>query len=738
MKYYPMHMHLHSIHQPGASMTSHIHNAKELGMEYIRFTDHDTRTGRKNIPVRDFDFSKGVLVYNEGEEDRRGWELIGAPAVSFSAGELIFSSSDGYSGLKFFSSGKRHTWALLSDITVTVGMEYEMSEGARIIFDFTLSQRPPEHELAHYRYVIGEVNTVSTHLLKETPMPAPDGGVYRIQLSRDMEREAELGGLDNTFSTLSILIEGEATVRLDRFEIDNKYEYNDLILRQRALAEEIGERYHVKPFVTTEISGAGQHKNCFSSSVPVINYFERGYKMSEEESCEYLRSHGAVFSYNHPFEAERYKRRNFTREEIENIIAYETNTLAENGVYGAAAIEVGFPMGRGLFTLSDYLRLWDNLSLRGIFITGDGDSDSHFSHQSWFEGNNFATWIGADENLEFPISEQTFNESILSGNCYMGDPTVLRGEVSFLCGERQMGSAVRIYENCYDLTLRIDNVGDDWEVRYIRDGEVAAFETVSSGNYRGTFKFIPDKNKAVSFVRAELYDNNGRCIMLTNPIYFLDNHYRGTVPVARAGYIGSPAQSRDTKLMNSSYEEEIDLPDWLSDLNGRKILHIGDTESWRYGFYRKLIALIKPDVIIHTGDMADEVKAGRMTETAEEYKFKVREMFRMLRESGAEIIIVPGNNDLKAVICELLPEATVVANNTKLSLDGVDIKVGHEVANMVFDLKWSFYGHGFTGDLWLASMNKVGGPLRFNACNGPVICSLSEEKFHQFLFPDVE
>jgi len=33
----------------------------------------------------------------------------------------------------------------------------------------------------------------------------------------------------------------------------------------------------VKPFVTTEISAAGQHKNCYATWVPVINYAERGY-----------------------------------------------------------------------------------------------------------------------------------------------------------------------------------------------------------------------------------------------------------------------------------------------------------------------------------------------------------------------------------------------------------------------------------------------------------------------------
>ena len=157
--------------------------------------------------------------------------------------------------------------------------------------------------------------------------------------------------------------------------------------------------------------------------------------MSEEEASQYLQSYGAVFSYNHPFEADRYKRREFSREQIEQIIASETENLAKNRIYGAACIEVGFPEGRGVFTLCDYLRLWDNLSLLGVFVTGDGDSDSHYSDRSWFDKNNFATWIGVDDSLKFPISEEAFNESLVSGNCYMGDPARLMGEVAFCSGE---------------------------------------------------------------------------------------------------------------------------------------------------------------------------------------------------------------------------------------------------------------------------------------------------------------
>lgn len=43
--YHGIAMHRHTCHQPGSSMEAHIYNAHQLGMQYIRFTDHDTRVG---------------------------------------------------------------------------------------------------------------------------------------------------------------------------------------------------------------------------------------------------------------------------------------------------------------------------------------------------------------------------------------------------------------------------------------------------------------------------------------------------------------------------------------------------------------------------------------------------------------------------------------------------------------------------------------------------------------------
>ena len=63
-KYYPQHMHIHSIYEPGASMEGHMYFASLLGMKYIWFTEHDILWEKKS-------FSFGFEP-NETEPDEHG------------------------------------------------------------------------------------------------------------------------------------------------------------------------------------------------------------------------------------------------------------------------------------------------------------------------------------------------------------------------------------------------------------------------------------------------------------------------------------------------------------------------------------------------------------------------------------------------------------------------------------------------------------------------------------------
>ena len=126
-----------------------------------------------------------------------------------------------------------------------------------------------------------------------------------------------------------------------------------------------------------------------------------------------------------------------------------------------------------------------------------------------------------------------------------------------------------------------------------------------------------------------------------------------------------------------------------------------------------------------------------MPETRYEYRSKIKYILKTLNDSGARIIIVPGNNDVADDIKEFIPKAEVYPRNTVITLDGTECRIGHEVMKMTFDKQWSFYGHGFTGEEWDYSQNTPGGECRFNACLGSFVCSISENKFYMIKIPKI-
>ncbi len=192
----------------------------------------------------------------------------------------------------------------------------------------------------------------------------------------------------------------------------------------------------------------------------------------------------------------------------------------------------------------------------------------------------------------------------------------------------------------------------------------------------------------------------------------------------------------DTNYFASAYESEIELPEGFGNAVGKRILHIGDTLSKHFPFYRKLIELTKPDVIIHTGDVVDEVKVGRIPEVYYEYRSKLKVILGIMKDSGARIIIVPGNNDVPELIRELAPEAEVCPHDTAIELYGIPCRIGHSPVSMHHDKKWSFYGHTLRYDDWDERDNAKGENCRFNAIRGPYVCTVEDGQFYRFATPD--
>ena len=545
--YHPMHMHIHGSCEDGASMAMHMHNAKELGMRYIWFTDHDSRIGCKEEEIHGFSFDD-ALIKEDADGRYRGFRPIDQKiccSVDPQSKQLTMQlNSDGDpcwhgSGISFVSSGNLHTQPLAAGVMLQIDLcSQNISSDSRLIFDVKLSQRPPELCNAHLLYVLGSTEGLAAPHTQVIPLSVRNGQIT-MAISKDISNTPEIGGCDNAFETISIILQAKngatVTASFRDFQIFTEREAEQVHQQLKTVAAQVGAQYGITPFVSWELSYAGEHKNCFNTNVPTLNYKDHDYQIPVWDAVRHIRKHGGIFSINHPFAIRPLKRKTFTPLERMQILAKMQAELTANKAYGANLIEVGFPDGRNGFSAEEYLLLWDLLTVSGLFLSSYGCSDSHRDNAGWFDGNNFATYIGVPAELSHPITEEAFTQAMKLGRMYTGDPVKLQGAVDFATTDGHPMGSVFLSSDTESkaILFRAEKTHPGWQFRLIENGLCIHTEQVNSDtfSYHSVLKL---GNLSVNFQRAELWDENGRCILLTNPIYLIHTElFAGDIPYDR-------------------------------------------------------------------------------------------------------------------------------------------------------------------------------------------------------------
>ena len=142
----------------------------------------------------------------------------------------------------------------------------------------------------------------------------------------------------------------------------------------------------------------------------------------------------------------------------------------------------------------------------------------------------------------------------------------------------------------------------------------------------------------------------------------------------------------------------IQVPAELKEEKSLKLLHIGDTHSETYTYYKQIIKMVKPDIIIHTGDTADEIKVGRMPEMKAEYVSAIQVLLKILKDARCKVYWIPGNNDLPEEIAKSAPFIEIVQPDTVMNIGGVDICVSHSKEQITGKADIYLYGHGTRAD----------------------------------------
>ena len=514
MKYYPIHTHLHCSHEATASIASHMSWAKSLGIAYLWLTEHDTRMGTKKSDIPLFTFPTPELFTRLPNGVKAGFE----EAQDNNGAYSFTKSGDGYAlhlsakqtqreSLLFHSKGKKHSNPLFAQLTITLSADVCVEEKGTLCVEFILSAQPPSYQQACLRYAIGTPSNEADAPVQTLPFPEKRDGAYHFPISTDVSEA--IGGLDNALCNVRISLENGASMTVRALGFSHELNFEAVRQEQVKLAQKRGKQWQITPFVGFEITGAGNHKNCFSTKTPVIDYREFSYAVSNECAIEHLRKHDAIFSWNHPFT--RTLKLDQTNEERFEWLASD---LIQNNVYGATLMEVGFPMGRDTFCAQDYLRLWDRLSENGIFITGNGDSDNHHAvKDGWTEGNNFCTYAGLDDTP----SEEAFVKAFRRGSVWMGNP-VYMGSVSLQANGKPMGSVLLGSQtNC---VFAVQDVKCNGFVVCVVNGQEAKRYPLRSGRADGEIPLTAQQK--YNFARLEIYREDGLLIAASNPIYLID------------------------------------------------------------------------------------------------------------------------------------------------------------------------------------------------------------------------
>ncbi|AFL94470.1 putative metallo-dependent phosphatases-like protein [Thermococcus cleftensis] len=135
--------------------------------------------------------------------------------------------------------------------------------------------------------------------------------------------------------------------------------------------------------------------------------------------------------------------------------------------------------------------------------------------------------------------------------------------------------------------------------------------------------------------------------------------------------------------------------DLLASSDETKVMHVSDTPESVYRFIGEVIEKTQPDHIVHTGDLADNIKLERRPELKPLYIGAVRKLARVLKSSGAKLYVVPGNEDDYETVNEFFGES-VVDPGTVVEIEGTKLALGHtwkDVVNLNADFR--LYGHNF-------------------------------------------
>ncbi len=129
--------------------------------------------------------------------------------------------------------------------------------------------------------------------------------------------------------------------------------------------------------------------------------------------------------------------------------------------------------------------------------------------------------------------------------------------------------------------------------------------------------------------------------------------------------------------------------------NAPTLLHISDTPVRFFPELKRLIETLKPTYIIHTGDLADNIKLQMYPGSIHRYERWVKTLIDLLESSSAETIYLAlGNHDNSACVKDFTNRSIVIEVAETLEIEGHSVRISHYPTEILkAPAQLNFFGH---------------------------------------------
>lgn len=124
------------------------------------------------------------------------------------------------------------------------------------------------------------------------------------------------------------------------------------------------------------------------------------------------------------------------------------------------------------------------------------------------------------------------------------------------------------------------------------------------------------------------------------------------------------------------------------------LVHVSDTPAVFYPYLFRLLKKLRPAVLIHTGDLMDQIKLENNAYLSDFYQEQIQRYLPQLeRMPVGTIYLIPGNHDNTAVLTHTCQRSQVLPASSLVQFGSLKIGVAHEPQHLPAGADFGLYGH---------------------------------------------